>query len=433
MDLSFEHIYLKAEDLNQQSSPMEAYQELRKVMEYPGNMHGKDAWERAWYLFGNIAGALGFEKLSHLAIRAGDYPHDPKLLYNLGFELIEAQLPMIAATPLNQAHLMVPDNEAILTELTMALENAGMYDIAYLNLISSPGILEKSYLCRYLAAFNGIMSGHLEEIREFLPGLASPPEENLSFMRERISGFLQRADQIREVARLDVKDLRGWHYVLTGGLLLHLSPFGFEKPMRGRYAYVHDSYTLIREGIEKVRAAVQTWGVDWTRIVHYPNQESEILARALVTYSGGTTQAWTPDLDLGQAGLIVAYDLSNTSSEFLQGASERVEGQWVWSHAHKWTEDFPFTADFHTFMHQECCRPWQSGMQSEHGNGTVCEPSSIGTEEAIAKILSADLVENPVDDMEEYLAFAQAIGVPPMAGCREKYFHGSPVRSSRFA
>ena len=110
MDTNFEHVYLAAEDLLGQSDPLGAYQEIRKVMEYPGNMHGKDAWEKAWYLFGEVAGALGLEKLSHLAVRAGDFPHDPQLLYKLGYELIEARLPMIAATPLNQAHLMEPTN-----------------------------------------------------------------------------------------------------------------------------------------------------------------------------------------------------------------------------------------------------------------------------------------------------------------------------------
>jgi len=43
------------------------------------------------------------------------------------------------------------------------------------------------------------------------------------------------------VTSLDRQDLRGWHYVLTGGILASLSPYGFDDGMTGRWAYLSDS------------------------------------------------------------------------------------------------------------------------------------------------------------------------------------------------
>ena len=86
MDFTFENVYGNATALHDASDHLAAYRAMCTVMEYPGNMHGKDAWYRAWVLFGEIAGALGFEKLRQLAIRCGDQPHAPETLYHLGYE-----------------------------------------------------------------------------------------------------------------------------------------------------------------------------------------------------------------------------------------------------------------------------------------------------------------------------------------------------------
>ena len=52
--------------------------------------------------------------------------------------------------------------------------------------------------------------------------------------------MLARAGTARAVTSLDRQDLRGWHYVLTGGVLASLSPYGFDA-MTGRWAYLSDS------------------------------------------------------------------------------------------------------------------------------------------------------------------------------------------------
>ncbi len=435
MDLDYHDIFQVAGAHHSDGDHRKAFAELRKLLEYPGEMNGEDSWADVWQLFGSIAGAMGFEKLSHLAIKAGDEPHDAQLLYSLGYELIEVNLPLIAATPLNQAHLMLPDNEAILSELSTAFENAGHYDLAYMHLSCASQVLKESFMCRYLLAFNGIMSGHLEEGREIYPSLSSPPDENFEFMRDRIGNFLERADRLAEITDLGHHDLRGWHYVLTGGMLLHLSPYGFDEPMRGRYCYVQDSYGLVREGVERLRASLHTWGIRPESVLYYPDKNSEVLARVVARLEDVDIQAWSEGQEIPEGPtLIIAYDLGHTSGEFIRAFLERKPNQFLWAHALHWVEDFPITADFCTFMYEFNLAPWEGGGASIDPvtqAQTVTEDDPAPASELAERVLIAEIEDNPVDEMEEFLSFIHAVGQPASGDRREKYFQGSPVKSNR--
>lgn len=434
MELNFNHCYNAARTLHESGEHLKAFKELKQVMEYPGQMHGDGEWALGWNLLGSIAGAMGFEKLSHLAIRAADFPDDPKVLYNLGYELVEVHLPKIAATPLNQAHLMCPQNEAILSELSTAFENAGCYDLAYMNLSCCEEIIKESFMCRYLLAFNAIMTGRLEECRKAAKSLEDPPDSNYHFMRDRILQFIQRADTVASLSGLDQQDLRGWHYVLSGSVLLHLSPHGFEEAMRGRYAYVQDSFALLRLGMERVRASLQTWGEEVEQVVYFSNRNSEILARAYGALENLPVVSWK-EVPPESPGLYVAYDLKDSSSEFLQFIHHRRPGQWLWAHALQWTEDFPLTADFHTYLYQHKVAPWCADslqVDPETGEMTCMARPEAVVEVLVKSILEAEIEHNEVDEMENFLAFIQAVGPLPQNCCREKYFQGSPVQSNRF-
>ncbi len=435
MDLDYHNIFQIASDYHSEGEHHKAFVEVQKLVEYPGEMNIEDSWAEVWQLFGSIAGAMGFEKLSHLAIKASDQPHNVQLLYCLGYELIEVNLPMVAATPLNQAHLMNPDNEAVLTELCTAFENAGQYNLAYMHLSCATQILKSSFMCRYLLAFNGIMSGHLEEGRAIYPSLSEPPDENYDFMRDRIGKIIERADKLVDITDLDSHDLRGWHYVLTGGTLLHLSPYGFDGPMRGRYCYVQDSFSLIREGVERVRACLHTWGLQPETVVYFPDKHSEILARAFASLEGAKIQPWSEGQKVpGAPILYIAYDLNLTSSEFIRGLLERKPKQFLWGHALNWVEDSPITADFTTFMYQFNLAPWEDGVVAIDPVTQVqkvTEDNPSPASELAEQILKTQIDDNLVDEMEAFLSFIHATGPPPTNICREKYFQGSPVISNR--
>ena len=290
-------------------------------------------------------------------------------------------------------------------------------------------------MCRYLLAFNGIMSGHLEEGRKMLPTLADPPDENFAFMRDRITNFLSRADALDGLSDLGAHDLRGWHYVLTGGILLHLSPYGFDEPMRGRYCYIQDSYGLVREGVERVRAALHTWGAKPETILYFPDKHSEILARACAALEGVEAREWVAGQpDPQGATLCVAYDLARTSGEFIRAYIERHPNQFLWVHALNWVEDFPITPDFNTFMYQFNLAPWEGGgvaVDPETQEQTVTEDDPAPATELAKKVLEVEMDENPVDDMEEFLSLVHTVGRPAPGSRREKYFQGSPVKSNR--
>ena len=73
----------------------------------------------------------------------------------------------------------------------------------------------------------------LSDNRADLPKLVSV-EDAHDVMVDRIAGMVARADRALVAgARLDPTDLRGWHYVISGGMLAHLSPHGFAEACTG--------------------------------------------------------------------------------------------------------------------------------------------------------------------------------------------------------
>jgi hypothetical protein len=117
----------------------------------------------------------------------------------------------------------------------------------------------RSFLCRYLYAFNAAMSGRLELTRAVAAELL-PDSAETTGLRDTIRGICERADRVAGVCPLDGRDLRGWHYVLTGGLVSHQSPYGFDEPMHGRYAWLADSLARVATGLDRLAQLVAPLG-----------------------------------------------------------------------------------------------------------------------------------------------------------------------------
>src|SRR5262249_55251727 len=139
---------------------------------------------------------------------------------------------------------------------------------------------------------------------------------------------------------------RGWHFVLTGGLLLHLSPYGFDV-MRGRYAFVQDSEATCLEGIRRLEAVLGALELGPPRVLVLEDRASAILGHAAAEVLRLPVASWPSD----EPGLIVAYDLASLGD--LQSLREYRPGQILWGHASCWTEVQPVAADFVTFLHQQ--------------------------------------------------------------------------------
>ena len=328
---------------------------LRPVLDHTGvapeRLAGRD-WAAVATTLGLVAGGLGFDALAERAGRAAGDPDGIDSLFDLGYELFEVGLPGMAATVLERAIDGLPDpggavsDELVLSELVVALEDNGTHRRARELLQARPGPLAASFMLRYLLAFNSIMDGDLPAIRAAAPGLA-PGDEEEAVMAARIGRMLARADAVAGVCRLDRRDLRGWHFVLTGGLLLHLSSYGRDEGMSGRYAYTQDDEGRCLEGVRRLAATLDAIRVPPPRVLALPDRDSLALAWALGAELGRPV-APPSAANLAEPGLIVACDLAGADDGTAADLVGHRPGQVLWAHASEWTANLPYAADLTT-------------------------------------------------------------------------------------
>jgi hypothetical protein len=324
-----------------------------------------------------------------------------------------------------------------------ALEHLGLNAEACRLLQARPAVLQRNYMSRYLLAFNAIMSGDLETPRGLLPSLQQEPYEHRDEFAGRIASMLACADAIKGVSSLDQQDLRGWHYVLTGALLLHLSPHGFDEGMNGRYAFVQDTLALCLEGIQRLEAVLGEMGISVPRVFALPERGSAILAQALAQRLQVPLVPWSEE---GQTepGLIAAYDLSVLEVPTLVSITPHRPGQILWSHAACWTKGFPLAADFTTFLYQVNHAPWESQMRVDPETREIVNSEPDTREVAIiaAELLQTRIEQEALQDLPKLQALTQTVtgahGSAITAGLRtegrrQRLWDSSPVKSSRFA
>lgn len=421
----------------------EAFGKFRWTLEYPGQL-GNDLarWQDALTIFARIGTALAGDEFGALVRQAAAQPNDVQTLYNLGYALIEQSLNGIAATVLARANMLFPNQEAILTELACALEHDMRFHEVCRILREATDVLEESFLCRYLLAYNGLMTGDLIEPRSLLPGLDPGEDPSLIFMAGRIREILTRADAVRGVTPLNETDLRGWHFVLTGGILLHLSPFGFEDAMRGRYAYTQDCAARCLEGIRRLAAVMAAWSLWPERVLLLPEEGSVSLGIAAGEILGVPCEAWSENR-VAEPGLIVVYDLAALDGDLLQSLREHRSGQILWSHASCWTSEPPFAADLTTYLHQYNVSPWGERLranpdtqQTEKLPADIRPPQDRATE-----IVAASLETEALQDLPSLVELSKAArqvtgessaGAFRTEGTRRRQPVGSPVPSNRF-
>jgi hypothetical protein len=419
-----------------------AFAALRPVLEYPGRIDEPD-WRGALRLFARIAAELaGDEWARHVRLAAED-PDDPQALFDLGYHLIEQSLPAAAATVLARANRLAPGDATLLSEFVAALEGAGLNREAVRILRGSGDVLRDSPACQYLLGFNAMMTADLQTPRKVLRQIAAVPDEDVQAMARTLRDMLARADAIRGVTPLDERDLRGWHFVVTGGMLLHLSPYGFDEGMNGRYAYTSDSAERCLEGIRRLEAVLATWSVRPPRVYYAPGRDSATLGTAAATVLGLPAEPW-PVEGAEEPGLIVAYDVGRLPPETWEGLARCRAGQVIWSHASCWTEEPPFAADLTTLLYQTNFSPWQAGRlrfdpQAERAVPAPEDPRAA--EELAAEIVATEMEPDALADLPQLAALATAAarvggdaapGPFRITGHRGRQRTDSPVKSSRF-
>lgn len=453
MTPSYESLRQAALDALSAQDARKAFLTFRPVLHYPGapELAQPGLWKEAWELFARIAAAFAGEPFAALVRRVAERPDDPQALYDLGYQLIEQSQHGISATVLMRAHRLFPREESVLTELVAALEGVGYHEEAARVLRAAPQLVDNSLLCRFLLAYNSLMSGDREEPRKLFPGLEAmlarlnPKDEqtrSFTFMTGRLRQMLARVDALQPVSPLDSEDLRGWHFVVTGSVLLHLSPHGFSEGMRGRYAFVQDSAALCLQGIRRVEAVLAQTGRKPPRVFVLPERSSAILGHATARVLGLPAEPW-PEKGNTAPGLVVAYDLSALDVPLLETLKAHQPGQVLWSHATPWTEEPPFAPDLTTYLYQVNLSPWGERMRfnAESKQSERVPPLGGPVEELAQGVVSAALEQGALEDLPVLNRLVAAMasltgeaagGLFREQGLRRRHFTDSPVKSNRF-
>lgn len=388
---------------------------LRPVLERADQLDAAD-WAAAFGLFARISTGLGGDalgRLVQLAQAVAQDGTDATTLYELGYELIEQRLFGVAVPVLERAHRLLPDDEHIVNELLVALD--GVDDHARIRTLidDNRSLLRKQFRYRYALVRHTIMDGDLAEAKRLARALRPGLRADQRSMAAQLTGMLARADAVGAVCALDGDDLRGWHFVLTGGLLLHVSPFGFEQ-MRGRYAYTADSEDRCLEALHRLRAVLDVLGRP-AGVLALPDRNSTALGVAAGRHLGQRVTT-VDEARLDTPGLLVAYDLDGADEPVLQALSAHRPGQMLWVHAAQWTVDQPVTADLTTYLHQVNVGPWDEGRVrvDPERNETVRVPAVEGGPEELAdRVLAAELAPDALEDLP-------AGGAGPCGPCRRR-------------
>ncbi|MFX0070729.1 MAG: tetratricopeptide repeat protein [Candidatus Hermodarchaeota archaeon] len=428
----------------EQSNPEQAFSEISQILNYPGSSHLEDNWEDIIRLFGQIIREMGVDQWNDLIRQIIDHPNDADALYDLAYSLYEERLHSIAATLLLRADNIKPQEEQIVSELVINLEFMMLNQEAYNLLSEAKDLLDSSEICRYLLGFNAIMTDNFTKAEKILLTIQNSQDEDIQFMASSLRGMINRASVLKKSRSLDNSDLRGWHMVLNGSILLHLSPYGLEDAMYGRYAYVSDSYSLCRHGIDRVKTVLDTLEIEVPCVLTLPDRSSQILSMATSEILGKPLKFWD-EVDINTKGLIVAYDLDEIySEEIILDIADHRSGQILWAHASCWTYPFPYAPDITTYLHQSNNSPWGGGGMVYNKNlkrVEISEPDKSEEEALSQKIINAEEDENFINDLSDLIALVKSLklidieskpGIFRSTGRRLHQRVGSPVLSNRF-
>lgn len=391
-----------------------AFAKLRQRIGWP---RGKTVAELgAWIeMLAELAERRGAAQLAELSREVVRDPDSPDRLYDLGYALIDANVPGVAATVLWRCMQLVGDSEQVVCELVSALETALAHRDAFALLEERETLRTQSFMCEYLYAFNAAMSGRLDVTRSALARLRRGTSTDQVAMTAAIAAITERADRVAGACALDGDDLRGWHYVLTGGLLEHRSPYGWPEPMHGRYAWLQDSFARIATGIDRLGPLARAANAPC--VYAPPGRDHEIVARAVALRLGLELMPW-PSIGVPAPGIVALYDLAALPPDLGKLVGRR-DGQIVFAHATPWTRDCPIAPDVTTLLYQAIEPPWDNAR----------DPAELAAAIAASPGLAAD--ELAADDPAGWSALV-ACAWPPDIGPRARAWAGGPVRSNRF-
>jgi hypothetical protein len=417
-----------------------AFATLRPLLEHPSPV-ADDARQlaRALSAFAEIAERIAGAELASTMRRTSGRCDDIEVLYAAAYALYDQKLHGFAATLLTRADRLAPRQARIVVELCSNLEALLAYHEARQRIDELPADAEP--FVTYLGGFYALMCGDLEAARLRVHALRDAQGET-AFMRDELAAMLARADAVAAAGiSLGEHALTAWHAIINGSLLLHESPHGYDKPMRGRYAFVSDSPQLMRLGIERLARVLGARRP--ARVVSAPDRASRILARAVARAIDLPLAEWHPGAAAG--GLYVAWDLDGVGdSRFLIDLKKHANDQILFVHACAWVDPPGYAPDVTTLLYQSITHPYLGGAPVASADGKQLrrqEPDARDEEALAAEILalppdddSAVAIDRGLEIVAalDGLVESQRLGLRRGSGARRRVRAGSPVVSARF-
>jgi len=393
-------------------------------------------------LVAEAARRAGFADLAQAAAMVAEDDGDIQALYAFGYACIERGACYLAVRPLARAMELAPDSAAVLSELVVALEHDGQHAHAVAVLEEHRPVMR--WLHRFQYVYNALMAGALDTAAEGFRQLPEPEDAAWIPARQKVRRMLARADVVHTVTSLDRQDLRGWHYVLTGGVLQGLSPYGFDD-MTGRWGYLGDSVDRCAASLQRLKLILAAAGAAPESVAMLPDRSSRILGAAAAAALSLPAADFDPARPAAHS-LVVAYDLTQADPGAVAALRERAPGQILLERATCWTDPPPVTADISGLLGQSVVPPWAGQIQLL-ADGTVGPgPADERPIEAIAAEIGGTAPDRDEGDgtappdpdevlrrLVETVAAASAGDGTWLGGIREYVPDAGPVPSSRFA
>lgn len=380
---------------------------LGKILTYPGILTTSTSWSesltliaRAWAEVPDTAPTL-----IDLAQQVATDPENADTLYQLGTQLIEYGMPAYGATVLARAYRLNPDDPRILPEWVAALEITRHHGEAVRLLQAASPTKAGVFLYNYLLGFNALMTGDLETPRRLLPQLHQGAKDATErYMAWRLTGMIARVDAIAPVSALDDKDQRGWHFVLTAGILL--APV----PASATVGWYDDSPASLLGGVHRLKAVLEVFNLHPASVIELPARNHAILAHTTAALLNVPLRPWSPDGNDYSNAVIPVYDLEGVFGSLHADLQAHHPRSVLWAHHANWTREQPFAADMTTLLHKSALSFWESRMVANPDTFEldVREADDRSVEAIAAEIIATPLPPDTLADLEALRAFATA-------------------------
>lgn len=378
---------------------------------------------------GRVAEGAGFDDLVAASRKLVEEPGQPQRLYDFGYSCLEHGAAYAAVPALKEAVRLVPGSRAARTELVAAYEDLTRHGeaAAVAETAEAPDWFE-----RYLIAYHRLLNGQLGIARDRFAGLGTPDDERFAWAYARLGLILQRADAAASAGTLDHRDLRGWQFALTGGILCEVSPYGFDQGMTGRFALHQDSHASCLRGLLRLRIALEAAGRKPSAVAVPEERGAQIVGAAAALALGVPAVPY----EAGREDtVVVAYRLDDLDADTVVSLRRRAPGQVLYEHASCWTEPPPVAADVLGLLRQTGAAPWEKQLTADPAGS---EPDDRPPADIAADILAADPApdrgdDGPADTDEDFAAFVSAVAGRWLGGAtRDQMNSPGPVPSSRF-